>query len=126
MAKRMAASRTTRVPTAVPSAATARPGREAASLEAPWTFLTNHAHVLIHISEQPEARMRDIADRVGITERAVQRIVRELEEGGYLQRSREGRRNTYRVTASRPLRHPIEKHVQTSALLDLVRGSRPH
>lgn len=101
-------------------------GRAAAApvQEAPWTFLTNHAHVLIHIAEEPEARMRDIADRVGITERAVQRIVRELEDAGYLQRIKEGRRNHYRVTASRPLRHPIERHVQTSALLELVLGTR--
>lgn len=107
------------------SSAPARPARPAAVPEAPWTFLTNHAHVLIHICEHPEARMRDIAERVGITERAVQRIVGELEEGGYLQRIKDGRRNHYRVTASRPLRHPIEKHVQTSALVDLVLGSRP-
>lgn len=108
------------------SRAAAAPGRPtaAAAQEAPWTFLTNHAHVLIHIAEEPEARMRDIADRVGITERAVQRIVRELEDAGYLQRIKEGRRNHYRVTASRPLRHPIERHVQTSALLELVLGTR--
>lgn len=100
------------------------PARVAAPA-APWTFLTNHAHVLIHVAEQPAARMRDIAERVGITERAVQRIVSELEEAGYLQRSKDGRRNLYRVTASRPLRHPIERHVQTNALLDLVLGTRP-
>ncbi len=106
------------------SFAPARSIRPAAAAQAPWTFLTNHAHVLIHIAEEPGARMRDIAQRVGITERAVQRIVRELEDGGYLQRIKEGRRNHYRVTASRPLRHPIEKHVQTSALVNLVLGAR--
>lgn len=102
------------------SAKSARPDTAASS--SPWTFLTNHAHVLIHIAEEPAARMRDIADRVGITERAVQRIVRELEEAGYIERLKEGRRNHYRVTASQPLRHPIERHVKTSALLALVLG----
>ncbi|MFN2426845.1 MAG: helix-turn-helix transcriptional regulator [Candidatus Binatia bacterium] len=101
-------------------AKSARPDNAASSF--PWTFLTNHAHVLIHIAEEPAARMRDIADRVGITERAVQRIVRELEDAGYIERLKEGRRNHYRVTASQPLRHPIERHVKTSALLALVLG----
>lgn len=108
---------------ASPAVKTAGPETAAASApSAPWTFLTNHAHVLIHIAGEPAVRMRDIADRVGITERAVQRIVRELEDGGYLERLKEGRRNHYHVTASQPLRHPIEKHVQTSALLALVLG----
>lgn len=66
--------------------------------------------------------MRDLAARVGITERAVQRIVTDLEDAGYLARQKEGRRNRYSVTASRPLRHPIERHCVTDALLDLVLG----
>lgn len=85
-----------------------------------WTFLTNHAHVLIDISERPEVRMRDIATRVGITERAVQRIVRDLEESGHLTRSKDGRCNRYSVNADRPLRHPIEKHRSIQDLLDMV------
>lgn len=123
MAPRTAASRARQKarPRSVP-----RPAPTSAAGLAPWTFLTNHAHVLIHIAGQPDARMRDIASLVGITERAVQRIVRELEQAGYLQRSKEGRRNHYRLTTSRPLRHPIERHVQTSALLDLVLGTRKH
>lgn len=68
--------------------------------------------------------MRDLADRVGVTERAVQRIVAELEDAGYLIRRKEGRRNRYEVTASRPLRHPIEKHCGTDELLGLVLGKR--
>jgi DNA-binding MarR family transcriptional regulator len=115
------AVRSTPRPTRAASAARRRPQQVR---QAPWTFLTNHAHVLIHIADEPEARLRDIAASVGITERAVQRIVRELEEGGYLRRSRDGRRNHYVVTASHPLRHPIEKHVLTSALIDLVLGTR--
>ena len=96
--------------------------RAAPRTDAPWTFLSNHAHVLICISEDPEVRMRDLSSRVGITERAVQRIVTELEEGGYLERQKTGRRNRYQVTASRPLRHPIERHCATDALIDLVLG----
>lgn len=91
----------------------------------PWTFLSNHAHVLVCIAADPEARMRDVAQRVGVTERAVQRIVAELEEGGYLLRRKEGRRNHYEVTASRPLRHPLERHCMTDALLAMVLGSPP-
>ena len=85
-----------------------------------WTFLTNHAHVLICIVDTPEARMRDIAERVAITERAVQRIVRDLEEAGYVQRIRIGRRNRYKIRKNLPLRHPIEKHQRVSALLTLI------
>jgi DNA-binding MarR family transcriptional regulator len=85
-----------------------------------WTFLTNHAHVLICIVDKPEARMRDIAERVAITERAVQRIIRDLESAGYVQRIRTGRRNRYKVRKSLPLRHAIEKHRRISALLRLI------
>lgn len=85
-----------------------------------WTFLTNHAHVLLCLAQDPEARMRDVAALVGVTERAVQRIVAELEEAGYLERTREGRRNRYRVRGERPLRHPLERHKRVSALLEAV------
>ena len=102
------------------SRAPARPVPAAAT--PPWTFLSNHAHVLICIAGDPEARMRDVAQMVGVTERAVQRIVAELEEGGYLVRHKEGRRNRYEVTASRPLRHPLEKHCMTDELLEMVVG----
>lgn len=87
--------------------------------KAPWTFLTNHAHVLLCISRDPQARIRDLAERVGITERAVQRIIAELEEDGYLTHEREGRRNLYRVKAGMPLRHPVERRSKVSALLAL-------
>lgn len=85
-----------------------------------WTFLTNHSHVLLCVWEDPEARVRDIATRVGITERAVQRILQELESDGYLARERVGRRNRYRVRADRPFRHPVEDHRPVSILLDLI------
>ena len=89
-----------------------------------WTFLTNHAHVLLCVSRDPEARLRDVADAVGITERAAQRIVAELEEGGYLTRSREGRRNRYEVHADVPLRHPVERDHAVGEILDVLRPAR--
>ena len=72
-------------------------------------FLTNHAHVLICIAEQPDVRIRDIADRVGITERAAQRIVADLADEGYVVRKRVGRRNEYKVKKDAPLRHPLQR-----------------
>lgn len=94
--------------------------RISAGRSAPWTFLTNHAHVLVCIARDPSVRLREVAAVVGVTERAVQRIVAELEEGGYLVREREGRRNRYTVRGALPLRHPVERHCQVSALLSLV------
>jgi len=88
----------------------------------PWTFLTNHAHVLICLARDPAARMRDVAAQVGVTERAIQRIVSELEEEGYLQREREGRRNRYEIRSTLPLRHPVERHCQVSALIRMAAG----
>lgn len=86
---------------------------------AAWTFLTNHAHVLICIARDPEIRVRDLSDAVGITERAVMRIVGELETAGYLVRERDGRRNHYRIRSDLPLRHAIERHRSVAALLAL-------
>ena len=87
-----------------------------------WTFLTNHAHVLICLAGDPTIRLRDVAARVGITERAVQRIVGELEEEGYLTRDRTGRRNQYEVHADLPLRHPIEGHLTIGEIVKVVLG----
>jgi len=84
---------------------------------AQWTFLTNHAHVLMCVSENPNALLRDVATQVGITERAAQRIVTELEEAGYLERAREGRRNSYRLNTSMPLRHPLDTDYRVGELL---------
>lgn len=87
-----------------------------------WTFLSNHAHVLLCVAREPEMLLREVAERVGITERAVQRIVADLEQGGYLSRVREGRRNRYEVHAELPLRHPVEAHREVRVLLDLILG----
>lgn len=84
---------------------------------AQWTFLTNHAHVLMCVSENPNVRMRDVATQVGITERAAQRIVTELEEAGYLERMREGRRNSYQLNPAMPLRHPLDSDHRIGELL---------
>ena len=85
-----------------------------------WTFLSNHAHVLLLLAKEPEIRLRDVAERVGITERAVQRIVADLEHGRYVERVRTGRRNRYKVHPEMPLRHPIEAHRKIASLIHLV------
>jgi len=103
--------------------ATAKSKSDAPS-SASWTFLTNHAHVLLCLVENPEARMREVAARVGITERAVQRIVAELEEAGYLSRLREGRANRYIVHEDLFLRHPVESHCTIAGLIEMVIGRR--
>jgi len=86
----------------------------------PWTFLTNHAHVLIVISRRPDARQRDIAFAVGLTVGAVQRIIRELEEADYLVSERIGRRNRYRILDGKSLRHPLESHHTLRELMACV------
>ncbi len=90
------------------------------SNERQWTFLTNHSHVLICLHQDVHMRLRDVADRVGITERAVQRIVQELEGAGVITRQKDGRRNFYRIAKRKPLRHPLESHCKLGDLLDLI------
>lgn len=85
-----------------------------------WTFLSNHAHVLVCLALDPDARLRDVAASVGITERAVQKIVGDLEDAGVILRERSGRRNSYRLDVNVPLRHPLESHRSVGALLSLV------
>ncbi len=75
-----------------------------------WRFVTNHAHVLESISADPGARLRDVAEDVGITERTAALIVKDLEQAGYLTKSRDGRRNRYEVHGELPLRHPRHRH----------------
>jgi DNA-binding MarR family transcriptional regulator len=85
-----------------------------------WTFLSNHGHVLVGLAADTDARMRDIAVQVGITERAVQMIVRDLEEAGFVIRERVGRRNRYTVVKNGRFRHALEAHVRVGDFLDLV------
>ena len=85
-----------------------------------WNFFTNHAHVLICLARNGEQPLREVALSVGITERAVQRIVAELEEAGYLERERVGRQNTYVIHTEGRLRHPLEAHRSIGDLLDVV------
>ncbi|GIX46018.1 MAG: ArsR family transcriptional regulator [Candidatus Tectimicrobiota bacterium] len=87
-----------------------------------WTFLTNHAHVLLCLARDPTMRVRDIAAAVGITERAVQRIIAALEAAGYVERVRTGRRNAYRIHGALSLRHPLEQHRRIEDLIRLVHG----
>lgn len=87
---------------------------------AEWTFLTNHAHVLVCLERDAELRIRDVAALVGITERATQRIVADLVDAGCLERERDGRRNRYRVIGGVPLRHPLESHHTVADLLRAV------
>ncbi len=86
---------------------------------ASWTFLTNHARVLLCLAEEPDLRLREAAERIGITERAVQRIVTDLEDAGVITRSREGRRNHYTINEEARLRHPGDAHVAVGDLLRL-------
>ncbi len=92
---------------------------------AEWTFFTNHAHVLLCIARDPEIRVRDLAVLVGITERAAQRIVADLVAAGYLERSRDGRRNHYRVRADLPLRHPVEQPHRVGEVLAVLADADP-
>jgi predicted transcriptional regulator of viral defense system len=84
-----------------------------------WTFLTNHSHVLICLDLAPEATLREVANSVRITERAVQRIVADLEAEGILIRVKQGRRNCYQIQKDLPLRHPVEAHRTIGELIAL-------
>lgn len=87
-----------------------------------WTFVTNHARALVCIAEDPEVRLRELAQRVGITERAAQSLVNDLVDAGYVTRKRVGRRNRYEIDARLPLRHPYERELEVDTLLRALRG----
>ena len=82
-----------------------------------WTFLSNHGHVLVHINRNPDSKVKEIADAVGITERSALSILADLEESGYISVERVGRRNSYRVNTNKNFRHPMEAQQPISALL---------
>lgn len=85
-----------------------------------WTFLSNHSHVLICLARDNDTTLRDVAVKVGITERAVQRIVADLERGGYLVRKKDGRSNSYRLVLGKKLRHPVENNCTLRELVELI------
>jgi DNA-binding transcriptional ArsR family regulator len=87
-----------------------------------WRFVTNHAHVLACIAANPTARLRDIATIVGITERSAAQIVRDLEDAGYLTKTRDGRRNRYEVHGELPLRHPQHRHHTVGSLIAFLQA----
>jgi DNA-binding MarR family transcriptional regulator len=88
--------------------------------EKPWRFVTSHTQVLLCIARNPEIRIRDVADLVGITERAAQRIIADLVEAGYVERKRVGRRNHYLVKTDLRMRHPLQQTHEIGELLDLL------
>ena len=92
---------------------------------AAWTFLTNHSHVLLCLAHDDSLRVRDLADQVGITERAVLKIIAELEAGGVLGRERDGRRNRYQIQHDVALRHGLEAHRTVGDLIAAVHAPGP-
>lgn len=85
-----------------------------------WAFLTNHAHVLVCIARDPQSRARDIAEQVGITERATQRILADLIADGYITRTKIGRRNLYTINPQGRLRHPVLREVSIGPLIEVL------
>ena len=94
--------------------------KKTAKPEGRWTFLSNHAHVLVALHRDPDARLREVAEEVGITERAVLHIVADLEAEGILERVREGRRNRYEFHLKAPLRHPLEQNHTVEELIRML------
>src|SRR5579884_3263166 len=106
----------------------AHPSRDTGPDESPalgaepsgWTFLTNHALVLVLLARYPSIVLREVAAQIGITERAVQRIIHELDQEGFIIRDRVGRQNYYQVRGDKNLRHPISKHCMVQEILDVI------
>jgi hypothetical protein len=97
-----------------------------AAVASGWDFLTNHAHVLLCVTNDPGIRLRDIAAAVGVTERGAHKILTELVDEGYVLRERHGRRNRYKVKPELPLRHPLVHDREVGDLLKvLLRPDRP-
>ena len=89
----------------------------------PWTIFSNHAHVLVCIARNPEETVREIARKVGITERAVHRILGDLEEAEVITRERNGRRNSYTLSLDRPLRHPLEANTTIAEVIKVIESA---
>ena len=93
------------------------------SIDADWTFLSNYAHVLVCLAQNPHALLRDVADRVGITERTAMRLITQLDQAGILKRVKHGRRNSYQIENTAHLRHPLEAHCTVGELLETILGA---
>jgi len=102
-----------------------RPSERAERSSRGWRFISNHLHVLACISRQPQTTIRQIADSVGISERAAAQIVRDLEQAGYLTRTRVGRRNDYELHGELPLRHDLHQHRTIGQLLAFLNHGLP-
>lgn len=85
-----------------------------------WTFFSNYGHVLVCLAENPEARLREVAERVGITERSALRLITHLDQAGILKREKHGRRNRYYIDTSVHLRHELEEHCTVGELLGMI------
>jgi len=88
-----------------------------------WTLFSNYGHVLLYLARNPRARLRDVAQKVGITERAVQKIVHDLRQAGYLEIHKQGRCNRYRVNRRKHLRHSLESKLKLGQIVKLLQGS---
>src|SRR5688500_1866756 len=98
----------------------ARPQHDAPARRPQWTIFSNHAHVLVCIARNPEETVREIARKVGITERAVQRIIGDLEEAAVIRREKNGRNNSYTLSLDRPLRHPLEANTTIAEVIRVI------
>lgn len=90
-------------------------------VDSTWTFLSNHGHVLVHLSRNSESKVREIAEAVGITERRAQSILADLEDSGYVSITRNGRRNSYSIKSGKKFRHPSEANKPISELLAIFK-----
>lgn len=90
------------------------------AIDSEWTFFSNYAHVLVCLAQNPGALLREVAERVGVTERTAMRLISRLDEAGILTRVKQGRRNFYRITTSEHLRHPLEAHCTIDELLGMI------
>lgn len=96
------------------------PANENSGRRPQWTIFSNHAHVLVCIARNPEETVREIARKVGITERAVQRIIGDLEEAAVIRREKNGRNNSYTLSLDRPLRHPLEANTTIAEVIRVI------
>lgn len=99
-------------------------GRRLDHHEAGWTFFSNHGHVYFLLAINENMVLREVAAKVGITERSVLSIVQDLEAAGYIKREKIGRSNKYRIVPRKTLRHPLESNVQLKDLVDLVKDAK--